>query len=247
MTDCITYPLLNRPVGRLTCARMAGGHRVNGGLRCQTARRSDVAKSTCSIITNGEVCGRPEFCRRMCQMHYGRVRAHGDPHIKLKPGLPSGHKGTLRERFDRKVIRNFNEWGCWKWIGAHHELGYGRINDTTPDGERLQLRAHVIAWEWENGPVPSGKELDHFRFPDRCIGPACCNPAHLKAVSHRENSLRAISAGPAVNARKTHCPEGHPYDMERYSKGHRRRECSICTKAYRVAYNARRRAEGIQA
>ena len=219
-------------------ARMAGGRGGNRGLRCQTAGRSDVADRTCSM----DGCEKHEFARGWCSMHWARWRAHGDPTIVKKRGRPSEAFGSLRERFDAKVEKDYGEWGCWRWVGAHHELGYGRINDRST-GELRQLRAHVVAWEWENGPVPEGEELDHFRFPERCIGPACCNPEHLEPKSHKENSLRSLTAPPAINARRTTCKEGHPFDVVRYVKGRRRRECSICVRRQRQERTARARAE----
>lgn len=201
-----------------------------------------MAQTTCSIEVDGEVCPKPLFCKGMCAMHYSRARKHGDPMVVKKRGRPSEAFGSLQDRFDAKVEKDYGEWGCWRWFGAHHELGYGRINDRST-GEFRQLRAHVLAWEWENGPVPEGLELDHYRFPDACIGPACCNPEHLKAVTHKENSLRSLTAGPALNARRSTCKEGHPFDVVRFVKGRRRRECSICAKEQRRQRTERARTK----
>lgn len=41
------------------------------------------------------------------------------------------------------------------------------------------------AYEMEVGPIPAGKEIDH-----RCRARTCQNPAHLEAVTHRENMIR---------------------------------------------------------
>lgn len=54
--------------------------------------------------------------------------------------------------------------------------------------------------------MPSGTELDHT-----CNNRWCVNPEHLEAVTHRENIKRSATAPPAIHARKTHCPLGHPY------------------------------------
>jgi hypothetical protein len=58
------------------------------------------------------------------------------------------------------------------------------------------------------GPIPPNRQLDHL-----CRNPQCVNPKHLDLVSHRENVLRGIGFY-AINARKTHCPQGHPYTPE---------------------------------
>lgn len=76
--------------------------------------------------------------------------------------------------------------------------------------------AHVYSWELANGPVPAGMTIDHLcHTPESCAGgPACqhrrcVNPAHLTLATYRDNALRGSSPA-AINARKTHCPRGHP-------------------------------------
>ena len=68
-----------------------------------------------------------------------------------------------------------------------------------------QLRgAHRVAYELEHGSIPDGYHIDHL-----CLNHSCVRPDHMELVSQRENTLRGT--GPtAVNARKTHCPKGHP-------------------------------------
>lgn len=65
---------------------------------------------------------------------------------------------------------------------------------------------HRVAWETLRGPIPDGMQLDHL-----CRQRACWNPDHLEPVSPRENVLRGVGIT-AMNAKKTHCPQGHPYD-----------------------------------
>lgn len=182
-------------------------------------------------------------CRRdveafgWCEMHYHRWYRHGNPEAKMRPGKPKGFAGSLQDRFWRKVDKEAAPaWGCWRWTGATTS-GYGAIADRGNSPPRH--RAHVLSWTWVNGPVPDGLELDHYRYPARCIGRACVRPSHLKAVSHRENSLRSDSP-PAVNARKRDCPTcGLPFDIVRYKisrkTGYRQRvrECSRCRKRRR--------------
>jgi hypothetical protein len=88
---------------------------------------------------------------------------------------------------------------CWQWLGAQCD-GYGR--HTAAPG--VVVYTHRYAYELLVGPVPAGLQLDHI-----CRHRACVNPAHLEPVTQRVNMLRG--EGPAaVNARKTHCPKGHP-------------------------------------
>lgn len=70
--------------------------------------------------------------------------------------------------------------GCWNWTRTIQPNGYGRISI---DGRMVYT--HRAAFEAFVGPVPVGLELDHL-----CRNRRCCNPAHLEAVTRRENLLR---------------------------------------------------------
>ncbi len=91
-----------------------------------------------------------------------------------------GYAGTIEERIERKIFRDGE---CWIWMGASSSAGHGiiRIDDKN-------IRVHRILWECAHGPVPLGKELDHFV----CHNPACVNPAHLRLASHAQNSRNCV-------------------------------------------------------
>lgn len=88
--------------------------------------------------------------------------------------------------------------GCWEWQGAT-DNGYGR---TRWQGKKSY--AHRVVYEHFRGIVPAGLHIDHL-----CRNRRCANPWHLEPVSRKENILRGD--GPtALNARRTHCKNGHP-------------------------------------
>lgn len=60
---------------------------------------------------------------------------------------------------------------------ATNSHGYGHIR---VDGRNR--RAHRVAWEFINGPIPEGMFLDH-----RCANRGCINPAHLRIVTNAQN------------------------------------------------------------
>ena len=93
---------------------------------------------------------------------------------------------------------------CWIWLGA--------MSSTPTDYGQVQWRgkhapAHRVVYEILVGPIPDGLTLDHL-----CRNHSCVNPKHLEPVTMRENTLRGV--GPtAVNARKTHCHNGHEFTL----------------------------------
>jgi hypothetical protein len=138
---------------------------------------------TCSVRD----CARTApFIRGMCRFHYHRWWRTGRT-----------DRRTAQERFFGFV--EITPTDCWAWKGATDHLGYARFHASAG----VQL-AHRLAYEWFVGPIPAGLEIDHV-----CRNRRCVNPAHLEAVTHRENVLRGASAPGGA----THCPRGHVYDV----------------------------------
>lgn len=92
--------------------------------------------------------------------------------------------------------------GCWEWQVGKSE-GYGRF--CISHGNDAYV--HRLTYEQLIGSIPDGLTVDHL-----CRNRACVKPAHLELVSNGVNVLRGVGP-PACNARKTHCPRGHPYDL----------------------------------
>lgn len=86
---------------------------------------------------------------------------------------------------------------CILWVKADDGKGYG----VAWYDDKLR-KAHTVAWELINGPVPSGLELDHL-----CRVTLCVNPAHTEPVTHAENLARGDSPS-AVAHRTGRCVAG---------------------------------------
>lgn len=97
---------------------------------------------------------------------------------------------------------------CWIWAGQTDGQGYGSVSIYVGNGRSTTQRAHRLMYENLVGPIPKGLVIDHL-----CRNHTCVNPKHLEPVTSGENVLRGISS-PAMNARKTHCLRGHPFDKK---------------------------------
>lgn len=113
---------------------------------------------------------------------------------------------------------------CWPWLGGKCKSGYGMMRKSYFG----IVVAHRIAYTLCVGPVADDLELDHL-----CRNRGCVNPAHLEPVPPKVNNHRGVGAA-ARNAKKTHCPKGHPLSGENLmvlKQGFRR--CKTCMDAQR--------------
>lgn len=140
------------------------------------------------------------------------------------------HRGMTR--LEGLLSRCVIDGECVICTGFQDSGGYVRVRC----GGNLRPVAHRAMYEAFVGPIPEGLTIDHL-----CRRPACVNPAHLEAVTMRENTLRADTAS-TRNAAKTHCLRGHPFDPENTGIGGKgERVCLACRRMREAARPARRR------
>ena len=122
---------------------------------------------------------------------------------------------------------------CWPWMGAKSRKGYGRYFHMYRD-----VIAHRLSFFIAHGKMPDGV-TDHL-----CRNRLCVNPAHLEDVTNKENVLRGVGLT-AINAKKTHCKNGHELSGENLLKSALNkgmRNCKICHATYMAEYKRKRRA-----
>jgi hypothetical protein len=90
--------------------------------------------------------------------------------------------------YERKFWSKVDRSGdCWEWTGAKNTHGYGLMR------ERNRSRmAHRVAYEFDNGPVPDGRQLDHI-----CLNRRCIKPTHLRVATSKQQAEN--QAGAQVN------------------------------------------------
>jgi hypothetical protein len=113
---------------------------------------------------------------------------------------------------------------CNEWKGRRDSNGYGRVGKCG--------RAHRIAWELVNGPIPSGLFVCH-----RCDNPACVRVDHLFLGTSADNNRDRHAKGRSRGL----FPKGdqHPAVIRR---GERHWAAKLSAEA--VAELRRRRAKG---
>ena len=110
--------------------------------------------------------------------------------------------------------------------GCDRGMGYGLFSIRDK-----RQSAHSLAYQRWVGPIPDGMQIDHL-----CNVRMCVNPAHLEAVTQRENLRRGAE-------RRTHCRRGHPFVEDNiHVDGLGRRSCLTCTRARWRRKDDKRRA-----
>lgn len=106
------------------------------------------------------------------------------------------------------------EIGCWEWASGSP---YGQVQHLGK-----VMGAHRMSYWHFIGPIPDGLVIDHL-----CRNPRCVRPDHLDVVPPHINNLRGASPS-ALNARKTQCHAGHPFNETNTLMKPNRRYCRIC-------------------
>ncbi len=123
--------------------------------------------------------------------------------------------------------------GCLIFGGYLMNAGYGQISNYPVSKHAY---THRVMYARFIGPIPEGYDIDHL-----CRNRACCNPAHLEAVTRRENAMRGAHWVAEV-VRTNRCPRGHEMN-DAYVRPGGKRMCRTCKRVRDREYYARQTAE----
>ena len=136
---------------------------------------------------------------------------------------------TDEQRFFRSFKKD-ESTGCWLWQkGRGHGYGVVKFRGKQRGAHRVSL------YIFRGVSFQTTLVADHLCRVRRCV-----NPDHLEMVTERTNILRG-TARSAINAKKTHCPKGHPLSGENLRESAGARYCRTCQNAQGRIYNQKRK------
>jgi hypothetical protein len=123
-------------------------------------------------------CERPLYALGWCQLHYVRVRKHGNPE--------GGNTHAPPEVRFWRGVKKAGPDECWIKTAKR-----GKYASFQPGGKGSpSVLAHRFAYEITKGPIPNGLIVMHS-----CDNRRCVNPAHLSVGTHKDNTADMIAKG----------------------------------------------------
>ena len=128
-------------------------------------------------ICAGPQCDRAVRAKGLCNGHYEQKRK-GRTLTALRPRRKQNMSAEGMGRWISQQVEIDSASGCWIWPHTLDRKGYGKV------GFQGKMRyTHRLMFSIFVGPLVEGLQVDHIE----CISTACCNPEHLRQVSHAGN------------------------------------------------------------
>jgi HNH endonuclease/AP2 domain len=176
-STCSVEDCGGKPIARGWCRKHYQRWYATGDV----ADRTPQPAVMCSI----EGCERRVLARGWCRNHYYRWYNLGDP-LRSKPRECE----PVETRLWSKVDMSGGPDSCWPWTGTLDGKGYGRFRLNSQTGRK----AHRVAYE-----LATGDELGNLQIDHTCFNRSCCNPAHLRPATNKQNQEN--HRGPRANSR----------------------------------------------
>lgn len=151
------------------------------------------------------------------------------PVAMIIKGSGIARNNTLIRDVKKHILNKISKTdkGCWEYPYCIQSNGYARLKGKY---------AHRLSYEAFVSKIPKGLTIDHL-----CKNKICVNPDHMEPVTASENVKRSNAAS-AVNARKTHCMRGHPFEGHNLFMSQGKRQCRICDNKRQLARYYKRKA-----
>jgi DNA-binding XRE family transcriptional regulator len=134
-----------------------------------------MSRPKCSV----EGCERNVAGRGLCHSHHSMARQRG-----ALPETGERTKASLYKTNEQRLLEHSRKQpnGCREWIRALDSAGYGQTA-YRHNGTHRGVRAHRLAYEVWNGPIPDGLMVRHT-----CDNRKCIEPTHLILGTAQDNA-----------------------------------------------------------
>ena len=92
---------------------------------------------------------------------------------------------TVNQRFESKIVKEYNPEGCWLWNASKEKGGYGSFWN----GKNI-CKAHRYSYELFREKIPKDLCVLHT-----CDNRWCVNPEHLWLGTYQDNAIDMVKKG----------------------------------------------------
>lgn len=107
--------------------------------------------------------------------------------LNVRPLVATDFSEADQKRFWARIKKGGPD-DCWEWQGALSTKGYGLLFESAHRGRTYQ--AHRVMMVLSGTPL-----LGKLFVLHSCDNPPCCNPAHLRVGTPKDNAQDASSRG----------------------------------------------------